>query len=80
MAWISIKVVVDAAHVAQTEAVCAELQSLGMRVETTMPEIGVIFGAAEESLLPAVSRAEGVLAADREGEMRVPPVSGHVPQ
>lgn len=73
MGWISIKVIVDEAHQGQTEAVCAALRSLGMRVETAMPEIGVIFGAAEESLLPRVAMAEGVLSAAPEGRFHVPP-------
>jgi hypothetical protein len=40
-----------------------------MKVETTYPEIGVIFGSAEESLLSAFTAAEGVEQAVPEGTM-----------
>jgi hypothetical protein len=69
MAEIQIKIVLDAAHIGRTDSVCQSLSTLGMKVETTYPEIGVIFGSAEESLLSAFTAAEGVEQAVPEGTM-----------
>jgi hypothetical protein len=80
MAKIAIKVILDSAHMGQTEAFCASLSELGLKVETAMPEIGVIFGLAEESLLPKLAAAEGVERATAEGAVELPPPSGKVPQ
>jgi hypothetical protein len=80
MAKISVKVIVDNAHMGQTKALCASLTRMGMTVETTMPEIGVIFGSAEESLLPKLSSAKGVERATVESAIHLPPRDGKLPQ
>ncbi len=61
MAEIQIKVTVDVAHMGQMLRLSRSLTRIGVKVETTLPEIGVIFGSADESLLSKVSAARGVL-------------------
>ncbi len=73
MAEIQIKVTVDEAHLGRTLRLSRSLARIGMKVETTMPEIGVIFGSAEESLLPKVSATRGVLTVAPEAAYHVPP-------
>ncbi len=77
MARIAIKVIVAATH--RTDAVGTSLTRMGMTVETTLPEIGVIFGHGEESLLPRLSAADGVDRAVAEGRIDLPP-PGDLPQ
>lgn len=80
MGWVSVKVVLDSRHAGETESLCRSLTDIGMTVETTMPEIGVIFGTVEESLLPKVAGTEGVLSAAPERTFRLPPPDGDEPR
>jgi hypothetical protein len=77
MTEIQIKVTVDEAYMGSMLRLRRSLTRIGMKVETTMPEIGVIFGSAEESLLPRVSAARGVLTVAAEATYHVaPPETG----
>jgi hypothetical protein len=70
MAEIQIKIILDAAHIGQTEAYCRSLSEMGLRVEETFPEIGVIFGAGSATLLPRMRDLSGVAEAVAEGKLR----------
>ncbi len=80
MTKISIKVIVDSAHHNETEALCASLTKLGLQVETALPEIGVIFGSGDASLLPRLSATKGVESAMAETGITLPPASDKLPQ
>ena len=68
-----LKVVVDEAHLGETEAVCDAVREAGMRIETVIAEAGTIFGTAEASLVRVIERVEGVLRAAPEDGFEVPP-------
>jgi hypothetical protein len=70
MAEIQIKVVLDAAHIGQTDQMCDRLVAMGMSVESSFPEIGVIFGAGDDGLLLRMKTIDGVAEAVAEGKMR----------
>jgi hypothetical protein len=70
MTPIHIKVILDAAHSDRTDQFCQSLTALGMTVEQTVPEIGVIFGSADPALLPRMQAMDGVIEAVAEGTMR----------
>jgi hypothetical protein len=67
---IQIKIILDPDHIAQTEAYCRSLAEMGLRVEQTFPEIGVIFGAGSATLLPRMRGLSGVAEAVAEGQLR----------
>lgn len=67
---IQFKVILDASHVTQTDAFCRSLTDMGLTVETSMPEIGVIFASGRAELLPRMQAMEGVIEAVAEGRMR----------
>jgi hypothetical protein len=69
MAEIQIKVILDAAHIGQTDQMCRSLVAMGMSVESSFPEIGVIFGAGDPALLPQMNAMDGVAEAVAEGTM-----------
>ncbi len=69
MTEIQIKVILDAAHIGQTDAMCRALADLGMTVESSFPDIGVIFGAGDPALLPQMQAMDGVTEAVAEGVM-----------
>ena len=70
MAEIQIKIILGAADIGQTDQMCRALASMGMTVESTFPEIGVIFGAGDPALLPRMQAMEGVTEAVAEGTMQ----------
>jgi hypothetical protein len=70
MAEIQIKIILDASHAGQTDAFCRSLTEMGMRVESSLPEIGVIFGAVDADLLPKMQKMAGVVEAVAEGQLR----------
>jgi hypothetical protein len=70
MAEIQIKVILDAAHIGNTDQMCRTLAAMGLSVESTFPEIGVIFGAGDPALLPRMQAIDGVTEAVAEGVMR----------
>ncbi len=67
-----LKVVVDAAHLGETEAVCDAVRQAGMRIETVIAEAGTIFGTAEASLVQVIEQVEGVLRAAPEDRFDLP--------
>jgi hypothetical protein len=70
MTEIQIKVILDAAHIGQTDQMCKTLAAMGLSVESSFPEIGVIFGAGDPALLPRMRAMAGVTEAVAEGVMR----------
>lgn len=80
MGTVHLKVVVDAAHLARTEDVCAAVRAAGMRVETVVAEAGTIFGSADATMVTVIARVEGVLHAAPEAGFEVPPLTDDVPQ
>ncbi len=70
MGQIQIKVILDAAHIGQTDQMCRTLAAMGMAVESSFPEIGVIFGAGDQTLLPQMQAMDGVIDAVAEGAMQ----------
>ncbi len=70
MTEIQIKVILDAAHIGQTDQMCLSLAAMGMSVETSFPEIGVIFGTGDPALLPRMQAMPGVTEAVAEGVMQ----------
>lgn len=69
MAEIQIKVILDPAHIGQTDQMCRSLAAMGMSVESSFPDIGVIFGAGDPALLPQMNAMDGVAEAVAEGVM-----------
>lgn len=80
MARIPLKVVVDEDHISQTEKLSRTAALAGLDVESVIPEIGVIYGSGEESLIDTLSQVEGVQNVDRESAFQLPPMSESVPQ
>lgn len=69
MAEIQIKVILDAAHIAQTDQFCRSFAEMGLSVESSFPDIGVIFGAGDPALLGQMNAMDGVAEAVVEGTL-----------
>jgi hypothetical protein len=70
MADIQIKVILDAAHIGNTDQICRSLAAMGMTVEQRFPDIGVIFGAGNPALLARMRAIDGVTEAVAEGTIQ----------
>jgi hypothetical protein len=73
MSLVTVSVAVDEAHQAQIMEVAAALQAHGMKVEQTMPTIGVITGTVDSSQINGLSQVEGVMAVEQEQGVQLPP-------
>lgn len=84
MARVGVAVVVDDAHLHETEAIARGLRAQGLAVSRVVAEAGAIYAEAEtEGLDRAMDRArtlQGVLDVRPEGGMRLPPMDGRIPQ
>ncbi|TFL17868.1 hypothetical protein [Jannaschia formosa] len=80
MSDVGVKVVVDDAHLERLSEVADMLTARGMRIATTLEPLGVILGEAEETSLGSLGEVEGVLRAEREGTVRLPPMDDDIPQ
>lgn len=80
MTTISLKVIVEEAYIDEADNVVRRIEELGVHVESRMPEIGVVFGSGDDSLLPKLREVEGVREAEPEATYRTPPMSDDVPQ
>lgn len=80
MSQVHLKVIVDDAHLGDTDAICRAVQAAGMRVESVIAEAGTIFGSAEETTVTLISRVEGVLRAAPEAAFEAPPMTGDAPK
>ncbi len=80
MADIAIKVIIRADQMGQTEVLCKRLSDIGLHVDTTMPEIGVIFGHGDAGILADVAKAEGVISAEAEGGVVLAPMPKDTPK
>lgn len=67
---VAIKVVLQASHIGETDQYCRTFAALGLTVESSFPEIGVIFGAGKAALLEQMNAMDGVAEAVVEGRMR----------
>lgn len=73
-------VVIDDGHFDATTAIAETLAKQGFQVESIMPEIGAIYGSAEEGIMPRLKAIEGVEDVRREKTVQLPPFSERVPQ
>ncbi len=80
MPRVPVKVVLDTAHLNDQAAVCRAVSDAGLQVEQVIPEIGAIYGSAEEASVDRIGRIDGVLRAQRERGYQLPPFSPHIPQ
>lgn len=69
MSEIQIKVVLDAAHIGETDQYCQSLAAMGLSIDSSFPEIGVIFGAGDPALLVQMNAMDGVAEAVAEGTL-----------
>jgi hypothetical protein len=73
MSPITVSIAVDEAHQAQIVEVAAALQAQGLKVEQTMPTIGVITGTVDSSQINGLSQVAGVIAVEQEQGVQLPP-------
>jgi hypothetical protein len=73
-------VTVDDAHVDQTQKVAESLTKAGFTVESTMPEVGAIFGSATADTAASLGGVEGVLEVRESGTVQLPPLDESIPQ
>ena len=80
MRKVDVKVVIDDAHLGAQDAVRAAVAAAGLQVEQCIPEIGTIFGSAEEAVVERLRDVDGVLQAQSEATYALPPLDPETPQ
>jgi hypothetical protein len=80
MARINMTVVLDEAHLGQTDTIRLSLEAMGLRVSHVLAEVGVITGTGDEALLGRVRALDGIEEARPENSVQLPPFSDRVPQ
>ena len=80
MRKVQFSVVVDESHVDLTDEIAGKLTEQGFDVEEVAPEIGTIFGSAEEGLTPQLRSIEGIEDIRPEETVNLPPLSSKIPQ
>jgi hypothetical protein len=80
MTRIPMKVVLDDAHLTSMDAVQKTIAAMGFQIEQCIPEIGAIYGSADEGVLKQLGEVDGVLRAQHEGAFSLAPRDPHAPQ
>lgn len=80
MSDVTLKIVLDEAHVGKAHDVCRELEAAGLRIEESILAIGVIFGTIDSKNVARVKRTSGVAEAEPEAGYQLPPFDGELPQ
>ena len=80
MADIAVKIVLDDEHLGQCDKMSVALENIGVKVEEVISELGVIFGKADEKLMPMMLDIDGVLEVEPEDIYQLPPMSEDIPQ
>ncbi|WP_417524534.1 hypothetical protein [Marinovum sp.] len=80
MSDVTLKIVLDDAHRDKPDEVCRALTAAGLRIENSIPAIGVIFGTADSENLERLKATEGVLEAEPEAGYQLPPLDSNTPQ
>ncbi len=78
MSNIEVSVCVDDAHVSQIEQIAQKLQSSGMTVTQTLPNIGIINGSIASEQLNNVAQIEGVQTVEPQHTYQLNPPSSHI--
>lgn len=84
MVFGSLAIIVDDAHVAETDAIAKSLVSDGVQVRRVIPQAGAIYATTPidsmSSLAAKLRRIEGIAEVRPEGRVQLPPVDALVPQ
>lgn len=78
MSNVEVSVCVDDAHISQIEQIAQKLQSSGMKVTKTLPNIGMINGSIPSEQVDNVAEIEGVEAVERQQTYQLNPPSSHI--
>lgn len=77
---VQLKVVVKDDFPELTKKLEKELIALGLAVEGVVPEIGVIYGTADDASIDAIKNLEGVEEVSLEDVFEGPPFDPSIPQ
>lgn len=80
MADIPLRVVLDEKHNPDDPKTKSALEEAGLKIEQQIPEIGVVYGTADQGKLSKLRGVQGVLEVEAEGRIDLPPMSGDIPQ
>lgn len=80
MAKLSFSIMVDEAHLQQTQMIAETIGRQGMRIDGVVPEAGAIRAFGEESEIEALRRIDGVLEVTPERQYVLPPFDPEIPQ
>ncbi|WP_414585011.1 ketohydroxyglutarate aldolase [Scytonema sp. PCC 10023] len=73
MSQVNLVISVDDEHKNQILEVMENLQAIGMKVEQSMPQIGVIVGSIDSTKVEEVSAVEGVAAVETSRSFQIAP-------
>lgn len=73
MARVAVIVSLDDAAIDRVGEVVAMLERAGLEVRDVQDAIGIVSGAADASLLPALRRLRGIAAVEIERQHQLPP-------
>ncbi len=80
MSRLSYAVVIDDDHVDETNSIAETISRQGFKVESVMPDIGAIYGSAEETIVGRLRAIEGVEEVRESHDVEAPPFREGIPQ
>jgi hypothetical protein len=80
MSRLSYAVVVDDNHFDETSAIAETISRQGFKVESVMPEIGAIYGSAEEAIVGRLRDIEGIEDVRESHDIQMPRFHEGIPQ
>ncbi|WP_160010950.1 hypothetical protein [Rhizobium sp. 18055] len=80
MSRLSYAVVIDDNHFDETSAIAETISRQGFKVDRVLPEIGAIYGSAEEALVGRLRDIAGVEEVRESRDIQMPPFREGIPQ
>ena len=80
MSRLNYSIVVDEHHLSETESIARAASRTGFKVESVLPEIGAIFGSAEEETIDLLLHIKGIEGVQQSGSVQLPDVDPSIPQ
>jgi hypothetical protein len=80
MGVVKYSIVVDESHLSQTQSIAETASRNGFKVESVIPEIGAIFGQAEEKAIDQLRAIDGIEDVMKSGSVQLPDLDPSLPQ
>jgi hypothetical protein len=78
MSKVNLLISIDENYIDKMPEVVENLQSVGLQVEQSMQEVGVVTGSCEQAKVAAISQVEGVSEVETERQYQIAPPNSNI--